>query len=68
MQVILVGHSAGGLSITQACHKFAKKINLAVYVAATMLKLGFCTDEDLKDVSYFHQMSSVFLVSIPHSY
>ncbi|TKY56388.1 Methylesterase 17 [Spatholobus suberectus] len=48
-QVILVGHSAGGLSVTQACHKFAKKIRLAVYVAATMLKLGFWTDEDLKD-------------------
>ncbi|QCE00812.1 methylesterase 17-like isoform X2 [Vigna unguiculata] len=47
-QVILVGHSAGGLSVTEACHKFAKKIRLAVYVAATMLKLGFCTDEDLK--------------------
>ncbi|KAG5052685.1 hypothetical protein GLYMA_02G219700v4 [Glycine max] len=47
-QVILVGHSAGGLSVTQACHKFAKKIRLAVYVAATMLKLGFLTDEDLK--------------------
>ncbi|KAJ1431719.1 Alpha/Beta hydrolase fold [Sesbania bispinosa] len=48
-KVILVGHSAGGLSITQACHKFAKKIHLAVYVAATMLKLGYWTDEDLKD-------------------
>ncbi|XP_061356063.1 methylesterase 17-like [Gastrolobium bilobum] len=48
-QVILVGHSAGGLNITQACHKFANKINLAVYVAATMLKLGCWTDEDLKD-------------------
>ncbi|KAK7317039.1 hypothetical protein RJT34_00940 [Clitoria ternatea] len=48
-QVILVGHSAGGLSITQACHKFANKIRLAVYVAATMLKFGFWTDEDLKD-------------------
>ncbi|KAK7301045.1 hypothetical protein RJT34_11901 [Clitoria ternatea] len=48
-QVILVGHSAGGLSVTQACHKFAKKIHLAVYVAATMLKLGYLTDEDLKD-------------------
>lgn len=46
-----MGHSAGGLSITHACHKFAKKICLAVYVAATMLKLGFCTDEDLRDVS-----------------
>jgi len=49
-----VGHSAGGLSVTEACHKFAKKIRLAVYVAATMLKLGFCTDEDLKHVSHFH--------------
>uniref|UniRef100_A0A2N9EUS0 AB hydrolase-1 domain-containing protein n=1 Tax=Fagus sylvatica TaxID=28930 RepID=A0A2N9EUS0_FAGSY len=39
-QVILVGHSAGGLSVTQATHKFPKKIRLAVYVAATMLKLG----------------------------
>lgn len=50
LQVILVGHSAGGLSITQACHKFANKIRLAVYVAATMLKFGFLTDQDLKDV------------------
>lgn len=56
MQVILVGHSAGGLSVTKACHKFAKKIRLAVYVAATMLKLGFTTDEDLKHVSPFHQI------------
>ncbi|KEH35520.1 methylesterase 17 isoform X2 [Medicago truncatula] len=50
-QVILVGHSAGGLSITQACHKFANKVSLAVYVAATMLKFGYSTDEDLKDDS-----------------
>jgi len=48
-----VGHSAGGLSITQACHKFANKVSLAVYVAATMLKSGYSTDEDLKDVSIF---------------
>ncbi|WVZ17952.1 hypothetical protein V8G54_005274 [Vigna mungo] len=48
-QVILVGHSAGGLSITQACHKFSNKIRLAVYVAATMLKSGFLTEQDLKD-------------------
>lgn len=48
-QVILVGHSAGGLSITQACHKFSNKIRLAVYTAATMLKLGYQTEEDLKD-------------------
>ncbi|XP_022764431.1 methylesterase 17-like [Durio zibethinus] len=48
-KVILVGHSAGGLSVTQATHKFANKIRLAVYVAATMLKLGFLTDQDVKD-------------------
>uniref|UniRef100_A0A803P006 Uncharacterized protein n=1 Tax=Cannabis sativa TaxID=3483 RepID=A0A803P006_CANSA len=48
-KVILVGHSAGGISVTWATHKFAKKIGLAVYLAATMLKLGFCTDQDIKD-------------------
>ncbi|MED6130487.1 Methylesterase 17 [Stylosanthes scabra] len=47
-RVILVGHSAGGLSVTEACHKFANKIRLAVYVAATMLKFGFLTDQDIK--------------------
>ncbi|XP_050156597.1 methylesterase 17-like [Malus sylvestris] len=48
-QVILVGHSAGGLNVTQATIKFPKKILLAVYVAATMLKHGFSTDQDFKD-------------------
>uniref|UniRef100_A0A2P2J7F2 Methylesterase 17 n=1 Tax=Rhizophora mucronata TaxID=61149 RepID=A0A2P2J7F2_RHIMU len=48
-QVILVGHSAGGLSVTHVTHKFPNKIRLAVYLAATMLKLGFCTDQDLQD-------------------
>lgn len=50
-QVILVGHSAGGLSVTAATHKFAEKISLAVYVAATMLQHGYMTPQDLKDVS-----------------
>ncbi|KAG5224477.1 hydrolase family protein [Salix suchowensis] len=48
-KVILVGHSAGGLSVTQATHRFSGKIRLAVYLAATMLKLGFWTDQDIKD-------------------
>ncbi|KAK1388412.1 Methylesterase 17 [Heracleum sosnowskyi] len=48
-QVILVGHSAGGLSVTAATHKFAKKISLAVYVAATMLQQGYMTPQDLTD-------------------
>lgn len=57
-----MGHSAGGLSITQACHKFANKICLAVYVAATMLKFGFSNDEDLKDVSPIHKLCSVSII------
>ena len=48
-----MGHSAGGLSVTWATHKFANKIRLAVYIAATMLKLGFWTDQDVKDVKYY---------------
>ncbi|PSR93273.1 Methylesterase [Actinidia chinensis var. chinensis] len=56
-KVILVGHSAGGLSLTDATHKFAKKISLAIYLGATMLKTGFWTDQDIKqgvpDLSHF---------------
>lgn len=46
-----MGHSAGGLSLTQAMGKFAGKIRVAVFVSATMLRSGFCTDQDLKDVN-----------------
>ncbi|GKD78705.1 methylesterase 17-like protein [Tanacetum coccineum] len=49
--VILVGHSAGGLSVTQATLKFPNKISVAVYVAGTMLKNGLLTEQDIKDVS-----------------
>ncbi|XP_019184407.1 PREDICTED: methylesterase 17-like [Ipomoea nil] len=48
-QVILVGHSAGGLSVTDASHKFPQKISLAIYVSATMLKTGFNSEQDIKD-------------------
>ncbi|XP_021737912.1 methylesterase 17-like isoform X2 [Chenopodium quinoa] len=50
-KVILVGHSAGGISVTEAIHKFPEKIEAAVYVGATMLKLGFHSDQDVKDDS-----------------
>ncbi|MCD9638638.1 hypothetical protein HAX54_022728 [Datura stramonium] len=50
-QVILVGHSAGGLSVTDATHKLAKKVKLAVYIAATMLRNGFMSEQDVKDDS-----------------
>ncbi|KAL5566962.1 hypothetical protein UlMin_030126 [Ulmus minor] len=39
-KVILVGHSAGGLNITDILHKFPKKIHVAVYVAAVMSRNG----------------------------
>ncbi|KAG6751412.1 hypothetical protein POTOM_045948 [Populus tomentosa] len=44
-----VGHGAGGLSLTDAIHRFAKKIRMAIYVAASMLKHG--SDQDIKDES-----------------
>lgn len=48
-----MGHSAGGLSLTDAIHRFASKIHMAVYVAANMLEHGFSTDQDFKDVTTF---------------
>lgn len=67
LQVILVGHSAGGLSVTQASHQFGKKIELAVYVAATMLRLGFWTDQDRDDVniSFPSRSDYLFQFSVP---
>lgn len=49
----MVGHSAGGLSVTDATHKFPKKVRMAVYIGATMLRNGFVTEQDVKDVSYY---------------
>ncbi|XP_040993831.1 methylesterase 17-like [Juglans microcarpa x Juglans regia] len=48
-KVILVGHSSGGLSLTDAIHRFAPKIHMAIYVAACMLQHGLSTDQDIKD-------------------
>ncbi|KAK6121953.1 hypothetical protein DH2020_044307 [Rehmannia glutinosa] len=63
--VILVGHSAGGLSLSDAIHKFGKKkIKLAVFIAGTMLRSGFVTDQDIKDgvpdLSGFGELNEVF--------
>ncbi|XP_062085702.1 methylesterase 17-like, partial [Humulus lupulus] len=46
LKVVLVGHSAGGLSLTDAIHKNAEKILFAVFVAANMMKNGL-TDCDM---------------------
>ncbi|GMH16692.1 hypothetical protein Nepgr_018533, partial [Nepenthes gracilis] len=48
-KVILDGHSAGGLSVTEATYWFPDKIHAAVYVAATMLQHGFSTPQDVID-------------------
>ncbi|KAJ0964701.1 hypothetical protein J5N97_025839 [Dioscorea zingiberensis] len=49
-KVVLVGHSAGGLSLTQALHEFADKISVVIFLAAAMLPFGFLTEEDMNDV------------------
>ncbi|EYU35190.1 hypothetical protein ABFS82_06G122000 [Erythranthe guttata] len=64
-QVILVGHSAGGLSVSDAMNKFGKKkIKLAVFIAATMLKSGFITHQDIKhgvpDLSEYGELNEVY--------
>ncbi|KAL2897994.1 Methylesterase 17 [Bienertia sinuspersici] len=48
-KVVLVGHSAGGHSLTEAIQKFPEKIQAAVFVGAAMLRNGFQTDQDIKD-------------------
>lgn len=50
--MILVGHSAGGLSLMYAIHRLANKIHMAIYVAAHMLRHGFVSDQDYKDVRF----------------
>ncbi|KAL4190017.1 hypothetical protein AMTRI_Chr08g209930 [Amborella trichopoda] len=50
-KVILVGHSAGGLSLIHATRVFGKrKISLCIHIAAIMLRNGFMTDEDLQSI------------------
>lgn len=48
-KVIMVGHSAGGLSLCHSLQNFGDKIEVAIFIAATMLSSGFCTEEDFKD-------------------
>ncbi|KAG0488730.1 hypothetical protein HPP92_007541 [Vanilla planifolia] len=40
-KVVLVGHSAGGLSLSHCIQVFGAKITEAIFVAATMLPFGF---------------------------
>ncbi|KAL6906010.1 hypothetical protein ACP4OV_003611 [Aristida adscensionis] len=47
-KVVLVGHSAGGLSVTHAMHLFRDRIKQAIFIAATMLPFGYLTEQDIK--------------------
>ncbi|KAF2909201.1 methylesterase 17 isoform X1 [Oryza sativa Japonica Group] len=48
-KVILIGHSAGGLSVVHAMHLFGDRIKQAIFIAATMLQFGYQTEQDIKD-------------------
>nr|TKW07536.1 hypothetical protein SEVIR_7G313600v2 [Setaria viridis] len=60
-KVILVGHSAGGLSVTHAMHLFTDKIKQGIFIAADMLPFGFQTEQDTKDgVPDFSEFGDVY--------
>ncbi|CAI0459237.1 unnamed protein product [Linum tenue] len=52
-QVVVVGHSAGGLSVTEASHKFPNKIRVAVYLAATMIIINIVLVQGTPDLSSY---------------
>ena len=41
MQVVLVGHDLGGLSVTYGLENYHQKVSVGVYIAAMMLPSGF---------------------------
>ncbi|XP_057541126.1 methylesterase 17-like [Amaranthus tricolor] len=50
-KIILVGHSAGGLSVMEAIRKYPATIQVAVFVAGIMLKNGFQNHQDMAFVT-----------------
>ncbi|KAK9682081.1 hypothetical protein RND81_10G048800 [Saponaria officinalis] len=54
-KVILVGHSAGGLSLSAAIHKYPGKLLVAVFAGALMCRNGF---EDVPDINDEEDKSS----------
>ncbi|KAG7543742.1 Alpha/Beta hydrolase fold [Arabidopsis thaliana x Arabidopsis arenosa] len=49
-KVILVGHSIGGASVTEALCKFTDKISMAIYITASMVKPGSISSPDLLNI------------------
>lgn len=52
-KIILVGHSAAGLSLMEAIRKYPATIQVAVFVAGIMLKNGFQNHQDMAFVSLY---------------
>jgi alpha-beta hydrolase superfamily lysophospholipase len=48
LQIILVGHDLGGLSVTYAMEHFHDKISAAVFLAAMMLPSGYPLTFDVR--------------------
>ncbi|KAG0628131.1 hypothetical protein M758_1G003300 [Ceratodon purpureus] len=46
VQVILVGHSYGGVPVARAIERYSMKIHVAVYIAACML----CSEQPMSEV------------------
>lgn len=63
----MVGHSAGGMSVTYATQKLGKKIRLAIYVGATMLRSGLSTEQDVKDVNFVPSFSCQFFFKLTNA-
>jgi pimeloyl-ACP methyl ester carboxylesterase len=58
-KVILVGHSAGGLSLTHAIYNFADKIQMAIYVVADMSKHDGDMSQGLPDLYRYGDISEL---------
>lgn len=48
LQIILVGHDLGGLSVTYAMEHFHDKISAAIFLAAMMLPSGYPLTFDVR--------------------
>ncbi|CAO2820789.1 unnamed protein product [Amaranthus hypochondriacus] len=59
-KVILVGHSFGGFSITDAIDNFPEKIQAAVYVAAAMLRNSWPFEKNIKNEQEAPDALSIF--------
>ncbi|PON72860.1 Methyl esterase [Parasponia andersonii] len=55
-KVVLVGHSAGGRSVTSILREFPDKLHMAIYVTAVMVNTGNLTSIDDKDSNNYLEL------------